>query len=321
MKKLRLITILLLIIFLLSLAGCTGVLDKSKTLEDDNPILAGDTAEQQPISCMVYFSLPEQHYLVGQQHFISVPETKRIEEVILQELIAGPTVTTLKSIINPNTRIVSISDNKGLLFVTLSHHFLEPHSGVPKNWEEDETWYSSIMKERQLALYSIVNTLTQMGKYSKIQLYIAPDNSTEGERPTRAEMGFEGEDGEQLLEPLGRNTEVMYQPKTAIESFLISFKEKNWEKASLYVDNKNIDGNNLPSQFSLLNLTLIYYEITSWTTSYDGQSAIVTIDYNIRAKDGVEYDNTNVSLLVERVDDIWKISYTSVNQLLNVSNG
>jgi hypothetical protein len=321
MKNFRLTSIFLIILLILSLAGCTGVLDKNKPIKDQNPIFAGDTAEQQPISCMVYFSLPEQYYLVGQQHKISVPETKRIEEVILQKLVSGPNSTTLKPIINPNTRIVSVSENKGLLFVTLSHHFLEPHSGIPQNWKEDEAWYSFVMKERQLALYSIINTLTQMGKYSKVQLYIDYDESGQGQRPTRAEMGFEGEDNDQLLEPLGRNPLVIYEPKTATQLFLDSIKEKNWEKASLYVNEKNLEGINLPSQFSLLDLTLIEYNITSCATSYDGQSAIVTIDYNIRAKDGVEYKNTNVSLLVKRVDDIWKMSYTSVNQLLNISNG
>lgn len=321
MKNIRVISIFLIILFLITFSGCSGVLNKDKAIEEKIPILAGDTAEQQPISSMVYFSLLEQYYLVGQQHKISVPETKRIEEVILQELISGPNVTNLKSIINPNTRIVSVSDNKGLLFVTLSSHFLEPHSGIPPNWKEDETWYPVVMKERQLALYSIVNTLTQMGKYSKVQLYIDYDGSGQGQRPTRAEMGFEDEASDQLLEPIGRNPDVIYGPKTAAQLFLDSFKEKNWEKASLYVNDENVEGNNLPSQFSLLDLTLIEYEITSRTISYNGKSAIVTIDYNIRAKDGVEYNNTNVSLLVKRVDDIWKMSYTSVNQLLNVSNG
>ena len=65
-----------------------------------------------------------------------------------------------------------------------------------------------------------------------------------------------------------------------------------------------------------MDLTLASYEITSMTISYDGQSAIVTIDYFIRAKDGVEYQNSNVSLKIVRADDIWKIAYVSIDQLL-----
>jgi hypothetical protein len=179
------------------------------------------------------------------------------------------------------------------------------------------------MLQRQLALYAIVNTLTQTGKYSKVQLYIDYDDSGQGERPTRGEMGFAGDDSESLLEPIGRHSEVILEPDTSVMLFLKSFSEKDWDSASQYVDTDNQEDfeDELVNEFSLQNLALVSYEITSLSTSYDGQSAIVTINYFIRAKDGVEYENTNVSLKVVRADDIWKISSASIDQLMNLSNG
>jgi hypothetical protein len=325
MKILKKIISIISIITILSASGCTGVLDPEGSEEEENPILAGDTTEQKPVSCMVYYIYADKYYLVGQQHLVSVPETKRAEEIFLQELIAGPKTTSndLQPVINPNTRVVSVSDNNGLLFVTLSSHFLTPLSAVPENWQQNQELLDLVMQQRRLALYAIVNTLTQTGKYSKVQLYIDYDGSGQGERPTRAEVGFNDENGEKLLEPVGRNAQIILGPDTSVILFMQSFAEKNWEEASKYVeaDNENGGEETLANEFSLLDLTLADFQVTSMTTSYDGQSAIVTIDYFIRAKDGVEYQNTNVALKVVRVDDIWKISYVSVNQLLNVSNG
>jgi len=312
-------------IIILSLSGCMSDLNPNKTADEENPILAGDKTEQKPVSCMVYFSYAEKNYLVGQQHLVSVPESTRAEEVFLQELILGPntTSTALLPVINPNTRVVEVSDNNGVLFVTLSSHFLSPLSGVSENWQESGKGSDLVMQQRRLALYAIVNTLTQTGKYSKVQLYIDYDDSDKGERPTRGEMGFAGENSDKLLEPIGRNAQAILQPDTAVMLFLQSFAEKNWDESSKYVASETQNGGQetLSNEFSLLDLTLADYEITSMTISYDGQSAIVTIDYFIRAKDGVEYQNSNVSLKIERIDDIWKIAHVSANQFLNVTNG
>ncbi len=308
-----------------AMTGCLDILNKNADTEEENPILAGDTTEQSPLKCMVYFRYEDKNYLVGQQHLVTVPETKRAEEVFLQELIAGPKTTSnvLQPSINPNTRIVSVSDNNGLLFVTLSSHFLTPLSGVPENWVQSEEWTNFVMRQRRLALYSIVNTLTQTGKYSKVQLYIDYNDNEQGERPTRGQMGMLGGNSESLLEPIGRNSQIIFEADTAVMLFMQSFSEKNWAEAAKYVqlDNQEEAKTELIDEFSRQDLTLIEYEVTSMTTAYDGQSSIVTINYFIRSKDGVEYENANMSLKVIRADDIWKISSVSIDQLYNLSNG
>ena len=175
-----------------SLSGCFGVLNQNKQAQDTTPILAGDTTEQKPVSCMVYFAYADKYILADQQHLVSVPETKRAEEIFLQELIAGPKTTSisLQPVINPNTRVVSVSDNNGLLFVTLSSQFFTPLSGVPENWQQSGEWSQAVMRQRRLALYAIVNTLTQTGKYSKVQLYIDYTDSGQGERPYTRRNGL-----------------------------------------------------------------------------------------------------------------------------------
>ncbi len=325
MKIFKTISLVISITMIFTFSGCVSVLNPNNDPGEETPILAGDTTEQKPVSCMVYFGYADKYYLVGQQHLVSVPETKRAEEVFLQELIAGPKTTSmaLQSVINPNTRVISVSDNNGLLFVTLSSHYLTPLSGAPENWRESEEWHSLVMRQRRLALYSIVNTLTQTGKYSKVQLYIDYDDTGQGERPTRGEMGLLDENSENLLEPIGRNSQIILEPDTSVNLFLQSFAEKNWDEASQYAvaQTQSSSEKSLANEFSLLDLNLVEYEITSMTSSYDGQSAIVTINYFMRSKEGVEYQNSDVSLKVVRTDGIWKIAYVSIDQLLNVSNG
>ena len=91
-------------------------------------------------------------------------------------------------------------------------------------------------------------------------------------------MGFGDENADKLLEPLGRNTDIILRPDSSLSLFLQSFAEKDWATASSYVDtaSQGVTEEEVAAELSLLDMTLVDYKITGSTTSYDGQSAIVT---------------------------------------------
>ncbi len=319
--------IILIIIGCLLLTSCMAIGTKEDE-QDGIPVLPGDIEEKELMSYTIYYQHMDENYLLGQQRNVSVPENKWVEEVLIQQLINGPAsgIAPTKPVINQNTRVLSVDRNNDLFFVTLSQHFLTPLTGVPDSWEQDEGWTQEVMRQRRMAVYAIVNTLTETGPYSRVQINIDREGNGQGQRMTRGEMGFI-DDPEQLLESLGRDHELIFTPKAAVELVMQAFSTKNWEKIDRYVVSDAAgnylkpDSESFMSTLQVLDLSVIAYNVQGISTSQDGQSAIVSLDYRIRAKDGSEYTSDNVSIRLRQSDGLWKITFASMNQILNVSNG
>ena len=323
MRKLLVFTI----ICCLLLTGCTAIGTREGENQDNIQVLPGDIEEKELETYTIYYQHTDENYLIGQQHNISVPENRWVEEVLLQQIINGPANSTMpiKPIINPNTRVLSVDRNNDLFFVTLSQHFLTPLAGVPDGWYEDEGWRQIVMQQRRMAIYAIVNTLTETGPYSRVQINVDREGSGQGQRMTRGEMGFV-DNPDQLLESLGRNHEIILTPKAIVDVVMQAFSTKDWDKIDRYVvtdkagNYKKPDSEAFMSSLRVLDLSVIEYSVFSTTTSQDGQSAIVSLNYRIRSKDGSEYENDNVSIRLRQSEGLWKITYASMNQIMNVSN-
>lgn len=57
-----------------------------------------------------------------------------LEEGVLKALIGGPSASSLelKGLINPNTRVISVTEQGGCYFATFSAEFLEPISAAQR---------------------------------------------------------------------------------------------------------------------------------------------------------------------------------------------
>ena len=83
-----------------------------------DPVAQGESKATVPL----YFQYGSEAYLSTESRTITVADALSLEEAALKALIAGPSASSLelKSVINPHTRVVSVTEQGGCYFVTLS---------------------------------------------------------------------------------------------------------------------------------------------------------------------------------------------------------
>lgn len=322
MMKLKKQIVILIVTVLLAavLSGCTPLIDESNP-DDAIHLFPGDTSEAQAKEYMLYFQLDGENYLAPEIRTLTIPESKNIEERLIKELVSGPKGNTENIIanINESTRVISVSGKEDVLFVSLSDHFLTPPDGLGQDIEDPQIIDDLVLSTRKMALYSIVNTVTELGRYSFVQFSIDYDNNGTGTRPTRKEMGFTGEGESQLIEPIFRNPEVIFSPVSSVKAIMSAISEKNWTKVLEYtsVTEKPTDSvEEITRQLELSDLSLLEYEITNDTVSLNGTAAVVGLTYTFALADGTANSKENISVKMLLEDGIWKCSIISINQIL-----
>jgi len=327
----KLMRIFFAAILLISSILCSGCLPFFRGMHADKdaeqiqvPPSQSSTTQSQQVT--LYYRYADTDYLIAESREISLSSDKRIEERILSALIQdGPSSSNLYWPSNAQTSVVSISDQRGYLYVTLSNSFLQPSSSIPSDWENDPQWSNLVHTDRRLAVYCIVNSLTELGQYSRVQILIDKEGNGSGVRPTRAELGFAAgtADDNMLMEPIGRNSEIIMTPAWTAQQILSSYVDKNWENVlSFATDQDKLTSctytrTELKNALSVAQASMSSYAVTGETVSSDSTQAVVCIDYTYVLNDGNEYEVSNVPLRFILVDGIWKIVYSSLEQLIN----
>ena len=167
-KYLRLIALGMILVFLFSSCGKKKEADQEPE-EDLTPTsslaIDEETAEvlNEKVPVILYFGDEQQTKLVKEIRYVDISEAKKGSEVLasimVKELIAGPKTDKVKSLIPEGTSLrgpFKIEDR--VATVDLTKEFVEKHPG-------DE-------KLAELAIYSIVNTLTELKDVERVKIII-----------------------------------------------------------------------------------------------------------------------------------------------------
>ncbi len=123
----------------------------------------GETTYYQTVQLSLYYTDAEGKKLVNTRHNIEFDGTFSLEELVIRQLIDGPLEEeNLAPVIPSGTKINKVSFKDGICYVDLSKEFLSGLDGV-----SDE-----------VVVYSIVNSLAEVGSVAKVQLWI--DGKTYG---------------------------------------------------------------------------------------------------------------------------------------------
>jgi len=131
------------------------------SLDDEGNPVSLDTEGNSPsgeMTVTLYFSDSQAMYVVGEKRDIKVPDGAGPEELVLKELIAGPRSEELWNAIPDGTRLLSVSTKNGLCTVNFSKEFVENSPGGTAS--------------EKMAIYSVVNTLTELEGIEKVQFLI-----------------------------------------------------------------------------------------------------------------------------------------------------
>jgi spore germination protein GerM len=107
---------------------------------------------------VLYFGDEQAEYLVAERRNVEISNGNTVEKAVVEELLKGPTEMGHMKTIPQETKILSIETKNKVCFVNLSKDFVDKHSGG--------------VAAEQLTVYSIVNSLTELGTVDRVQFLI-----------------------------------------------------------------------------------------------------------------------------------------------------
>lgn len=270
-----------------------------------NPL--SEVASRDNVLVNLYYGYKTEQLMVSEVREINVPVNERIEVTIVTNLIQGASTSKadFTSVINPDTKIVNITDNDGFLFVTLSKEFLSPPAE-----SQNENMNGNI--RRYLAAYTIVDTLIEQSGYSRVQILIDRDDSGAGTPITNAEIGLAGSEP---TEPLGRDGSKILNSRNTMREILSSVERKDWSRLYGFISYKDTQGVDRPTsdefinEVSSKNVVLSDSAIIDHISSTDLYSDYVLTNFTIKLGDGEPQTKTNIPIYLVRENDMWKIPY------------
>ncbi len=258
--------------------------------------------------------------LSGEAQKIEVAASETLEYAIVRTLISGPQSKALVGLINPDTKVLSVTKNKDCYFVTLSKEFLEPFGGYRGM---DAQSGEQALYDRKLAVYSIVNSLTELGVCSRVQILVDVDGTGNGQRVPRKDLGFSGANGDQPIESLGRDANLILTTIRSVGEMLELIMSADYANAyKCIAQNSGADGTT-PSEKELIalvsgsNTAISTYDILDETVASDGSTAVVTINVTVKygSETGLEMRRTLLPMKLIRENEVWKIAYVSLQNI------
>ena len=319
MKK-RALALIFALCAIFVLTGCKNIKTSENAIQPINRNIKTPT-----LGIPLYFGYKNQPYLCAELRENQQSYDASIEQLVINELIKGPAnVSDLYPLI-PTGTTATVSGVSDTLFVTLSSEFLSVMPGENKNYSSNETDLAAVLGRRKLAVYSIVNTITEIGNYSRVQILISSNQSSEGYRPKMYDVGFASTYDGKFLDTLPRSPEIILIPQNAVTGILSLIQEKQWDNIykCLYQGESSsqasVSAYEFESYANKSGIVIEDFSINNNVTYNDNSTAIVNINFTIRSNSGsTEYTQVPIKLVLS--NNIWKIEYNSVIKILEKGN-
>lgn len=126
------------------------------TSEDIN--LPTDTYTSETREIVLYFPRRDSESLYKEKRTVKVTDQQPVEQYIINELISGPQDDMLNPSLGKDTTLLSVDTYEDICFVNFKSNFIEKNSG---NGDKEK-----------MAVYSIVNTLTELENIKRVQFLV-----------------------------------------------------------------------------------------------------------------------------------------------------
>jgi len=276
---------------------------------------------QQPVShartdtldVTLYYRFGETNVLGAERVTLDLRREETIAMRIVELLVQGPDISRerLSGVFPQGTQVISVTGEDRTAFVTLSREFLGRPDGAPADWEDLAAWQEEAALRRRLAVQSIVLSLTEDGRFQRVQLYVADNDDEIPQRISMAWLDPSVTDPSLVLAASPRDEKAMLTPNKAMTMILEAWKKRDF--ASLYPLMASSDGEELPTQSAFeaemkeIGVSLLTYSVTPGTVSYDGQIATLVLDAQLRSQEGGDAQIERESVPLVRWKDNWAI--------------
>lgn len=274
--------------------------------------------QQAKTLAVLYFRYPDSPYLGYELREIAVPYTDSTEKALVQALLDGPSQTgsLLRPLYPAGTQVLSVLAEGNKLFVTFNEAFLSPMAGEGSLIGESVT--QAEITRRQLALSALANTLTQSGIYREVQVLVQSQSKTTAS--LRLSKRYLLEDSDAIPDPLLREEEAIITPGQAAGLWLMAWQGRNQAVLSRGI---KVDLSGTRDEASFPNLKdlplLLAFETSQGRIAPGGFAATVTADCTLSNVQGQEHLLLAFPLALVLEDGIWKVSLSSLSNLLEAA--
>ena len=263
----------------------------------------------------LYFANEDYSMLVGETAEVEIPVSSRVEYSILQALIYGPRTPGVEfhAVINPQTQVIRVEEGEDALSVTLSKEFLDWGFLSEPNLSAEQ-----MNRIKQLAVYSIVNSLVEGSVCRRVQILVDKEETRSGERISLSEVGMSGTG---LLEPLGRDGACMLSAQNTLENIFEALTAKNAAELYEYVSyaDEQQERRPLESAFTAWlqaqNANVESYSLVEQVETPEEQSTVWMVNYTLNYGGDSRKVCRNIPIRLIRENSIWKITYPMLEEL------
>ena len=293
---------------------------EDESLSFSEQIGSHDTTDMLDVT--LYYRFENTQTLGAQRAQLDIRREETVATSIVQRLIDGPAISydRLHGLFPQGTQLVSVTGEDTTAFVTLTRGFLGKPDGAPADWEDSFAWQEEAALRRRMAVQSIVLSLTEGGRFQRVQMYVADSDDDIPERIPMYYFDPYMSDAVTVLAASPRDEAAMLTPRKAMEMILEAWKASDYDM--LYALMAPDGENNLPSQNVFetqmmdRDISLLVYDMTDGTVSLDGQTATMVVNAQIRSREGGDAQIIRESVPLVRVKDNWAITEDTLQSLM-----
>lgn len=347
-SAIKFVSLLTALCLLVCLSGCgiiSGVSIKEDSVKEDLPEIDPEAGVDREIQVRLYYRLTDEEYLVGVTTTLTVQSGERTEKAMVRMLIEGipPLTNNISAAMPEGTRVVDVSPEGGIMYITLSNEFF--NTDAVQSAEEENRGYletgfitqqeydarveqakTEMYLVRKLAVLSIVNTVTEYDPDLRVQLMFDIDGSGSGTRADRSELGFEAnaEANSNLTEPMSFDGSAVADPLTITKCALDRMMNGEYEKAYVLFAETESGGLQKPTYANFETELLTYgrltgYTLYSYSLSDDMTQAYVKCDLEFTLESGGVSTISGKEITLRSEGVIYKLGYGALLGLLGVS--
>ncbi|MBR6524455.1 MAG: GerMN domain-containing protein [Clostridia bacterium] len=271
------------------------------------------------LTVRLYFGYQDSAYLAAEERQIIPDAGTSPEKAVVEALLGGPSAdqVSLTPLFPPDTQVLSVTEKDGTLFVTFNDALLGRYPG-----ESGGTGNEMYTLRRRLCMASLVNTLTEYGFGSRVQVLVRQE--TEALTSLRLPTSFFRDTEDPTpVGPMYRDETVLFTPYNTAHMILDAWMKRTHDTLYGFLSASGSDGSPRPGQnqaydqFDLAPV-LMHFTLSPGVISPDGLSAVLCADLLI-AKDGQDTLITAFPLRLVKENNIWRIPYDHLQTLFNTT--
>jgi len=319
--------VLSVLLFMISfLSGCVNVVENvpRETIGEEvteqqvqNRKVINPERQDVETQITLYFKHEFADFLVPSIRTVQIGK-QSLEELVVGELLKGPAKFGRICIIPPNVKLLDVIRKDDTVFVNLNEAF-KGHIEVallPGKQNLTEDLKPNVSAEmKRLAIYSIVNSLTEVSGVQQVKILINNRSISYGALGmTPLIAGLSHITPDSAVMPLSRDSRFILNPAQAVhEVFTGLADELNWERAYSFLAETDIDGEKIPPIEQFMEMYKAYiseliFIIKAEEIRHDG-TAFVTADFSITYANGERREKVNYNLRVVNEEGIWKLIF------------